>query len=92
VQPTAKPDPESSKRTRKPSAALRDSVSSEKIQKRRRDPETAAMIANCGVSIEEQEQEPPKKARKKASKVEMNKSFFSALPKSVDVRRTSFFF
>ena len=82
------------KRTRKPSAALRESVSALKKQKRAHDPETAAMLANCSIPCEDQEQEPPKKAPKKASKkVEINKSFFSALPKVVTVRRgTSVFF
>jgi len=57
------------------------------MQKRRRDPETSVMIANCDLAIgEEQEHEPPKKTSKK---MEMNKSFFSALPKNVDVRCTS---
>ena len=92
VQYTANSDSGSFKRTRKPSAALRESVSSEQTQKRWRDSETAAIIANCDVSIEEQEQEPRKKAQKKASKVKMNKSFFSALSRSVDVDSTSFFF
>jgi len=53
------------------------------------------MIANCNIAIEEEqeEQEPPKKASKKLSKkTEMNKSFFSALPRNVDVRSTSFSF
>ena len=78
------------KRMRKPSAALRESASSQKMLKRRRDPETTAMIANCDLTIEEeQEQEPPKKALKK---MEMNKSFFSVLPKKVDVGGTSFSF
>ena len=55
---------------------------SEKAQKRRRDPETAAMIANCDVPIEE---EPPKKVPKKAKKVEMNRPFFKGLTRDLDV-------
>ena len=77
------------KRMRKPSAALRESASSQKMLKRRRDPETAAMIANCDLAIEEEQQEPPMKA---AKKMEINKSFFTALPKNVDVCGTSFSF
>ena len=75
-----------SKRQRKPSAALLEAVSAQKKQKRRHDPETAALLANCNVPFEDQEQEPPKKAPKKASqkatkKLEINKSFFTALPR-----------
>jgi hypothetical protein len=79
---------------RKPSAALRESASSEKTHKRRHDPETAAMLANCNFIFEEElEEEPPKKTSKKGSKkVEMNKAFFTALPRAVDVRSTSFLF
>ena len=83
---------------RKPSVSLRESASAQRLQKRRHDPETAAMIANCNLAIEEEEeQEPPKKASNKASNkasknMEMNKSFFNALPKNVDVRSTSFSF
>ena len=81
------------KRPQKPCAALRESVSALKKQKRAHDPETAAMLANCDIPCEDQEQEPPKNALKKASKkVEMNKSFFTALSRGVTVRGTSFFF
>ena len=74
---------------RKPSVIL-ESASAQRLQKRRHDPETAAMIANCNLIEEEQEeQEPLKKASKK---MEMNRSFFNALPKNVDVRSTYFLF
>jgi hypothetical protein len=50
------------------------------------------MLANCDVAVEEEE-EPPKKASKKASKkVEINKAFFTALSKGVDVHSTSSLF
>lgn len=102
MQPTAKLPSGSyertlTKRTRKASAALRESASSEKTQKRRRDPETAAMLANCDFAVEEEDEGPPKKTSKKGSKkpskkVEMNKAFFNGLPRGVDVRSTSFLF
>jgi hypothetical protein len=40
------------KLTRNPSAALRESTSSQQMLKRRREPETAAMITNCDLAIE----------------------------------------
>jgi len=89
------------KRTRKPSAALRESASSEKTQKRRHDPETAAMLANCDFVVEEELEEPPKKILKKilkkgskkgSKKFETNKAFFTAIPRAVDVHSTSFLF
>ena len=86
-----------SKCQRKPSAALLEAVSAQKKQKRRHDPETAALLANCNVPFEDQEQEPPKKALKKASqkatkKLEINKSFFAALPRGVAVLHDTYRF
>lgn len=97
VVPPASSNSPVSKRQRKPSAALLEAVSAQKKQKRRHDPETAALLANCNVPFEDQEQEPPKKAPKKASqkatkKPEVNKSFFTALPRAVTVLRGTYRF
>ena len=91
MQSIVKPDSESFKCTRKSSIILRESMSSTKIQKRRRDPETAAMLANCDFVVEKEKQKPLKKKSKKVSKkIEMNKAFFTALSRDVDIRSTSF--
>ena len=97
VVPPASSNSPVSKRQRKPSAALLEAVSAQKKQKRRHDPETAALLANCNVPFEDQEQEPPKKAPKKASqkatkKPEVNKSFFTALPRAITVLRSTYRF
>lgn len=93
VVPPASSDNPVTKRKRKPSAVLREAVSAQKKQKRRHDPETAALLANYDVPIEDHEQEPPKKAPQKAiKKLEINRSFFAALPRGVTVvRGTSVF-
>ena len=68
----------------KPSATLSESALSEHRQKCPQDPETAAMLSNCDLEIDENEEEPPKKAAKKAAKRVLNESFFSTLPKNWD--------
>ena len=74
---------------RKPSAVLRESVLAQRTQTRRQDPETAAMLSNCDLAIDENEGEPPNTAAKKIGKKILNEAFFSSLPKKVDVRSTS---
>ena len=83
------------KRMRKPSFALRESVTAQKKQKRQ-NPETAAMLANYDITIEDQEQQPPKKVWKKGSqKAAPNTDFFNRLAAEVVVNSrngTSTFF
>jgi hypothetical protein len=76
-----------STRERKASTTLRQSVASQK-KRGRTDPEVAAVIRNCGM-IDEEEEEPLKK--KKVGKIDLNKDFFQQLPNKVHVRSTSFY-
>lgn len=97
VVPPASSNSPISKHQRKSSITLLETVSTQKKQKCRHDPETAALLANYNVSFEDQEQEPPKKASKKASqkaikKLEVNKSFFTELPRSVTILHDTYHF
>ena len=74
---------------RKPSAILRESALTQRTQQRRHDPETVAMLANCDLVIDENDEEPPNVAAKEVAKKGLDGSFYRALPRKVDVHGIS---